>query len=660
MTVEVIEYKHKKYGDRVGLKFPYNRSLVEAIKVRLPFPDRLWDNDKKLWSFKPEKKTMLIAAEALVDHGMDAGDVYTKANVQPVEQKNPNEIWVEAVGMRLKMNIPWINDAEVRENLLNAIRAIEGRKWDALSKTWSIPLGQAKYLYNHIRDIHPELATTMAYCEEVADELYDSIRRVEMSSAPELTDSELKKVDRALESKIPPHLELYPFQKVGVAFANASNGRCLIGDEMGVGKTIQAIGYAALSEARPVVVVCPANIKYNWQAEIKKWLPQETVQVLDEGKTELANADFYIISYTLLSNKLEELIRVKPRMSILDEAHYIKNSSSKRTKATTTLARYTSRVIALSGTPIASRPKEFFNVLNILRPDNFVSEWDFKQRYCDPFHNGFGWNFDGASNVKELNERIRDVCLRRLKKEVLTELPDKVRQFIPVKLRPSDRSTYDAKQDEWEEQINSYYLNGESIPAGFMLNMLSNLRHECGLLKVPFAVEWAEQYREITGKPLIIFAHHRDVIAGLSLPLSKHNRVSEITGSTPSKERQEIVDSFQRGQIDILLCSTMAVKEGLTLTKADTVLFIEREWVPSDEEQAEARIHRIGQDSDSVHSVYLSCINTIDEHFDRVVEQKRQVVKAVVDGGDVEERKSLVTELVKRLKKERNWREING
>ena len=136
--------------------------------------------------------------------------------------------------------------------------------------------------------------------------------------------------------------------------------------------------------------------------------------------------------------------------------------------------------------------------------------------------------------------------------------------------------------------------------------------------------------------------------------------MSEITGSTPSKERQEIVDSFQRGQIDILLCSTMAVKEGLTLTRADTVLFIEREWVPSDEEQAEARIHRIGQDSDSVHSVYLSCINTIDEHFDRVVEQKRQVVKAVVDGGDVEERKSLVTELVKRLKKERNWREING
>ena len=117
----------------------------------------------------------------------------------------------------------------------------------------------------------------------------------------------------------------------------------------------------------------------------------------------------------------------------------------------------------------------------------------------------------------------------------------------------------------------------------------------------------------------------------------------------------EIVDSLQEGHVDVLVCSTMAAKEGLTLTKADTILFIEREWVPSDEEQAEARVHRIGQESDNVHSIYLSCMNTVDEHFDRVVEQKRQVVKAVLDGGDVEERKSLVKELVKRMKADRDW-----
>ena len=163
----------------------------------------------------------------------------------------------------------------------------------------------------------------------------------------------------------------------------------------------------------------------------------------------------------------------------------------------------------------------------------------------------------------------------------------------------------------------------------------------------------------IPREPVIVFAHHRDVIRQMNSDLSQL-RTASITGETPAKERQNIVDAFQEGRLDVLLCNTIAAKEGLTLTKADTALFIEREWVPSDEEQAEARIHRIGQESESVHSVYLSCMNTIDEHFDRVVEQKRQVVKAVLDGGNVEERKSLVKELVKKMRAERDWKFEEG
>lgn len=347
-------------------------------------------------------------------------------------------------------------------------------------------------------------------------------------------------------------------------------------------------------------------------------------------------------------------MRIRPQLTIIDEAHYIKNSKAQRTVATMTVARHCPRVIALSGTAIASRPKEFFNVLNLLRPDEFNSEWNFKQSYCDPFHNGFGWNFDGASNTKELNERTRDVCIRRLKSEVLPDLPPRTRQFLPIQLTPEQRRTYDIAQDEWEQRINEYYLNGEPIPPGTMLVMLSELRKKCGEIKIPYACDWVKEYNSSTGKPLIVFAHHSDIIKGISLGLSGL-KVANITGQTPAKERMDIVDSFQEGHVDVLVCSTMAAKEGLTLTKADTILFIEREWVPSDEEQAEARVHRIGQESDNVHSIYLSCMNTVDEHFDRVVEQKRQVVKAVLDGGDVEERKSLVKELVKRMKADRDW-----
>ena len=179
------------------------------------------------------------------------------------------------------------------------------------------------------------------------------------------------------------------------------------------------------------------------------------------------------------------------------------------------------------------------------------------------------------------------------------------------------------------------------------------MRHICGQIKVDYAADWIKQYREQTGKPIVVFTHHRDVLKRLA---EKFKNVRTISGDTPSKSRQEIVDDFQEGHIDVLICNTVAAKEGITLTKADTVVFLEREWTPTDEEQAEDRVYRIGQESQHVHAVYLSCVGTIDEHFDRVVEEKRAVVKAVLDGGNVEQRQGLIKELVKRLKAERGWR----
>lgn len=651
--VELIDYSDK-FGKRIGMKYPYNPELNNALKSKIGFPGVKWDGEHKVWSIQDNRTIILIAAETLVDFGLDGEDLYNRANIHPVDQRNPNDCWVEESGTRLKVHWPFIKDAELREQVRLAIRSIDGRKFEPLAKCWSIPLAQGKILYNTMKDLYPPLAEAILNCDAAVHDVWDSIRRVEMSSAAELSAEDLKDIDNRLESRIPAHLELYPFQKVGVAFAEASNGRCLIGDEMGVGKTIQAIGYAAINHARPGLVVCPANVKYNWQKEIKKWLPGEMVQVIDSSKTEIIAAEFYIITYDLLVNRLQDILRLRPQLTIIDEAHYIKNSKAQRTVATMTVARHCPKVIALSGTAIASRPKEFFNVLNLLRPDEFNSEWNFKQSYCDPFHNGFGWNFDGASNTKELNERTRDVCIRRLKSEVLPDLPPRTRQFLPIQLTPEQRRTYDIAQDEWEQRINEYYLNGEAIPPGTMLVMLGELRKKCGEIKIPYACDWVKEYNSSTGKPLIVFAHHSDIIKGISLGLGDL-KVANITGQTPAKQRMDIVDSFQEGHIDVLVCSTMAAKEGLTLTKADTILFIEREWVPSDEEQAEARVHRIGQESDNVHSVYLSCMNTVDEHFDRVVEQKRQVVKAVLDGGDVEERKSLVKELVKRMKADRDW-----
>jgi hypothetical protein len=186
--------------------------------------------------------------------------------------------------------------------------------------------------------------------------------------------------------------------------------------------------------------------------------------------------------------------------------------------------------------------------------------------------------------------------------------------------------------------------------------MLTDLRHHAGTLKVGATIDWVADYKaQNEDKPIIIFYHHKDVGAGLLDMMTNDKRYNHkkwrvIAGGTPSIKRQQYVEQFQAGMLDGLLCSTIAAKEGLTLTAADTVVFIEREWVPGWEEQAEDRINRIGQDNDTVWAIYLSVIGTIDEKFDAIVEDKRRVTSAVLDGGDIgEDRAGIAIALLKAM-----------
>tara|TARA_R100001460_G_scaffold60487_3_gene100526 strand:- start:8 stop:2011 length:2004 start_codon:yes stop_codon:yes gene_type:complete len=655
-----VEVYKDQYGERLALKYRYNPDTNQMLKDKLGFPKFKWDRDIKAWSIQNKKSVVDEAIAVLrIIGAYDIQSLLAHSNGLPKDEGRSGDCWTKMKRSRLYLHWPYLSDNNLRETVRLAVRSISGRKFHSDDKCWSIPSAQARTLYGLLEDSYPPLAKAIIDNKDVEKDVAESINRVEISSASELPLQKLTEIDEKLKGKFPEGLQLYPFQKVAVAFAEMSKGRCLIGDEMGIGKTISAIGYAAINpQARPAIVVCPSNVKFNWKKEINKWLPDETVQVITSGKDEPELGDFIIVNYDLMTKMQEKLIKLVPRLVILDECHYIKNSGSKnkpvkRTVATLALCRFTPKILALSGTAIASRPKEFFNTLNLMRPEQFASFWDFAQRYCDPWHDGFGWNFDGASYTQELNERTRDLCIRRLKSEVLPELPPKTRTFLPIHLSKKDRSPYDIAQEEWDRRIEEAYINGEKLPAGTMLNMINDLRHICGQVKVNYAVDWITQYMTQTGKPIVVFTHHRDVLKRIA---GKFKNVQTISGDVNSKKRQQIVEDFQEGKIDLLVCNTIAAKEGITLTRADTVLFIEREWVPTDEEQAEDRVYRIGQESDNVHAVYLSVAGTIDEHFDRVVEAKRQVVKAVLDGGNVEQRKGLVAELVNKLKQERGWR----
>jgi len=645
------------YGDRISLQYPYDPEANALLKDVLGFPAFKWDKDRRVWSIQKIPEVIREAVELLGTRDYD----FTHLLKDIVKEKEPkggyNLCSVTPKGNKLILRWPYIRDAELRGTILAAVKSIPGRKWYADDKCWSIPLAHGHNLHSLLENTYPPLAEALKSEESLSTYLDESIERVAISQAAELTPKKMADIEERLSWVLPEGLALYPFQYVGVAFAEMAHGRCLIGDEMGLGKSVMALAYAILHQERaPYVVVCPANVKYNWRNEIEKWAPQCSVHVVNKGKEPIPSADFIIINYDLMTKQLENLQRLVPGGMIIDESHAIQNTSAKRTQATLELAETCSSVICLSGTAISNRPKEFFTTLNLLKQDQFPSFWTFAQRYCDAWHNGYGWNFGGASNTKELNERTRDFCIRRLKSEVLPDLPPKTRTFMPVQLSKEQTQDYDQAAQDWAYQYDNY-VNFGGMPAGFVLNMLTDLRHQCGLMKVKPAADWIEQYHESTGKPLVVFCHHRDVLKSLNTEMAERDlHSSVISGDVSAQERDRIITAFQAGHVPVLICNTVAAKEGITLTAADTVLFIEREWVPSWEEQAEDRVYRIGQESDSVHAVYFSCLGTVDEHFDRVVEQKRQVVKAVLDGTtNVEERESLVTELLRRLQTEGGW-----
>jgi SWI/SNF-related matrix-associated actin-dependent regulator 1 of chromatin subfamily A len=659
-TADLITYKEiqtsfwsKKYNkeftsNRLAVQWSGRRSeLYLDLKNSVGFPEFQYQPDNGM-HFKVDRDVILKGAGIMAKHGLKVADLVLHANtLESTPQRKKEEYAVRIEGDAVLLMIPF-NEVRTRE----IVKATNNRKWVGDSKEWSVPMVETIHLMNRLGNEHP-LTVIMDAMPELKEANKVRAERISISGAASLNDTDIvADMEARLSKMFPEGRKLYPFQYAGVRYAELADGKVIIGDDMGLGKTVQAIAYAALHQEHwPVLVVCPANVKYNWLKELREWLPDCSSEVVKNGKDEVTDADFTVINYDLMSKKQDDLMGMEYRTIILDECHYLKNQKAKRTQATLAVAQECESILALSGTAITNRPVELFNTLNMVRPAEYSNFFKYAMQYCGAENNGWGWDFTGATNIDELHSKLRDVMIRRLKKEVLAELPDKIRQFVPVQPTASELSHYKREAARWLREYAQHKSSG-SMPAGFVLNMLTSLRHECGLLKVSAALDWVADYRDITdNKPVIIFTHHKDVNEALMQGLSDDKRFAgtrwgKITGGVNAKKRQELVEQFQSGALDGLVCSTIAAKEGLTLTAADTVVFIEREWVSGWEEQAEDRVNRIGQDSDTVWATYLSVAGTIDERFDRIVEQKREVVSAILDGGDMEERQGLALALL--------------
>jgi SWI/SNF-related matrix-associated actin-dependent regulator 1 of chromatin subfamily A len=477
--------------------------------------------------------------------------------------------------------------------------------------------------------------------ENLGFEIDPALKKIEKE-----TKGSVEEVDE-IEVKPPNGLELYPFQKKGVSFIENKGGNVIIGDDMGLGKTAQALSWLNLHpEKRPAIIVVPASLKLNWAKECKMWVKNPDFTVLYGQKTHKVKEGIIIINYDILPYWVDYLKKLKPVVLICDEAQYVKNKQTKRSKSAGALSKVVEHKIMLTGTLIMSRPIDALNAIQIVNSRVFPSQWDFKMRYCDGKHNGFGWDFKGASNTKELHDKLTNtIMLRRMKSEVLKDLPLKRTVTIPL---PIDNEKEYARA---EEDFISWLAEKKGTEAakraakGEVFSKIENLKQLAVQGKLNFVEEWVRNFLD-SGEKLVLFCTHKFVVERLINTFK--NEAVKVDGSVTGKDRERAVERFQKDDKTRLFIGNLhAAGVGITLTAASNTVTIELGWTPGDHDQAEDRIHRIGQEASSVTNYYLIANGTIEEYLISLIDQKRIVKDAVLDGKDTSS-DSLLSELLKK------------
>tara|TARA_R110000782_G_scaffold264873_1_gene358270 strand:- start:279 stop:2114 length:1836 start_codon:yes stop_codon:yes gene_type:complete len=432
--------------------------------------------------------------------------------------------------------------------------------------------------------------------------------------------------DSDMEFPVPEGLAYLPYQKAGISYA-VKRSSTLIADEMGLGKTIQAIGVINATSPKTVLVVCPASLKINWKNEMTKWLVSERdIQIVNGGGEQIPSTpDVVIINYDVLTKHQNAINSRTWDLVVMDEAHYIKNGNAKRTKVA--VAIKANRKIVLTGTPITNRPIELQPIAGYLDPETFGNFFKFGVRYAGAYKDRFGWNWDGASNLDELQRILRQsFMIRRKKDEVLKDLPAKIRQIIVL-----PNSAYgDEITKEFENLADAAdATSSEDID----FEKMSGVRHETALAKVADVVAHLQD----VDHQVVVMAHHKDVVDGIKSGLEAAGKsVVTLTGDCSQSHRQNSVETFQAGNADVFIGTIGAAGVGITLTSASHVVFAELDWVPGNMSQAEDRCHRIGQEN-SVLVQHLVVDGSIDARLAEVLVGKQRVLDKALDNVIVNE-----------------------
>lgn len=570
-------------------------------------------------------------------------------------------------------------DQNYDPGLIAKIKELPGRRYNGNNKVWVVPCTSTTVI-----DTVVQFGCEHGY--DITDDTHEALRDKLVAARETIAASHADETTYEITG-LPDGLSLYPFQRAGVEFA-VKRKRVLNGDAMGLGKTPQALVTAFVTNAYPLLVICPASLKENWAREARKWTPDKTVAIMSSGSHMITDdgapvADVVIMNYDIIKAFSMELGIAKWGMIVCDECHKLKNETSQRHLGVSLLLSFNkqARVMFLSGTPVVNKPMEFWSLIKLLGyGPEFGGMKAYKYRY-DTYY---------RPRLEELSQRAREkFFIRRTKAQVLTELPAKTRDIVPIAL--SNRKEYDEVESDLAHFMATLAVQSETFDPteafreiarlGVGLDEARNLllaaekRWSEGIYRGKYDVvsrneqllrweqlkklavdgkmkgvfEWLDEFLEGTDEKIVVFVWHVET----GKQIARRYGADFIYGGMPTTQRQPAVDRFtEQPERRIIVGNIQAAGEGLNLQVANNVAFVEYGWNPKDHEQAEDRCHRMGQ-RDNVTAWYLAAPRTIDEEIASIIAKKLEVVDAIQDGAGRDAQMDMIGELTQRIGKRR-------
>jgi SWI/SNF-related matrix-associated actin-dependent regulator 1 of chromatin subfamily A len=585
--------------------------------------------------------------KSLIEHkALDLLEVYSGANNYILYLKHKKEVSSKFYPTR--------SQAEYVTTYYNTAPKV-ARKWVELDTYFAKKFAEEKYLLQVPEQIYVEkLLVEKEKSYHVWGKFFDSDKLSEFwvpkSALIKTHKVESVSIDYSKYSHRPP----LDHQKIAIEKL-AGSKRFILADDMGLGKTTSTIIAALEAGSKKVLIVCPASLKINWQREIANYSDRSVF--IAEGKKFSTEHDFVIINYDILKNfhdsdpkKKDESLLLQSGFDlvILDEAHMISNVQAQRTKIINSFAKKVDKVWLLTGTPMTSRPMNYYNLLNLIESPVAQNWKAYAIRYCQGFQFTAGkrkvWNVMGASNLEELRDRTSKQILRRLKEEVL-DLPDKI--ITPVYLR--------LKSKEYEDLMGEYFdwydrNPDESSSLTVQFSKLMKVRKVIANEKTKQTIEFVENILE-QGKKVIIFTNFTDTLQTIYQHFAK--QAVYLDGSCSNAVRQQAVDSFQNDdKTRVFVGNLKAAGVGLTLTAAEVVIMNDLSFVPAEHAQAEDRAYRYGQKS-NVLVYYPLFENTIEGAIYDILNRKKQIIRTVMGDEQPENTGDIVEEILNLINKRR-------